>query len=315
MTRYLLKRLLLLVTVLLGVSVLVFTVVHMIPGDLVDLLLGTEGGSPEQVAALRQQYGLDQPIVVQYLRWLGMVLTGNLGTSPVSGRPVLQDILAAMPITLEIAMLTMVLSVLVGIPLGVLLSANKNSRTDVAIRLLTLTGMSVPSFVLGMLAILYTSLHLPSLYTLGFTTLAQGLWPHLRSVFLPTLAMAVPVGAIITRVTRACMLDVLREDYIRTAKAKGMNDRRVLYRHALKNAMIPTLTVIAFQFGYLLGGAVVVEEVFSLPGLGRLVYTSVTMRDYPLLQGGVLAIALGFVLINLVVDIGYAYLDPRIHYQ
>lgn len=315
LTRYLIKRILLMASVLLGVSILVFSIVHLIPGDLVDILLGTEGGTAEQVAALRQRYGLDQPIVVQYLSWLGRALVGDLGTSPLSGRPVIQDVVAALPITLEIAALTMLFSVAVGVPIGVMLSATKNSRTDVAVRLVTLAGMSVPSFVLGMLAILFTSLYVPSLYSLGYTPLAKGLWPHLRSVLLPALAMTVPIGAIITRVTRAAMLDVLREDYIRTATAKGMAPARVLYRHALKNAMIPTLTVIAFQFGFLLGGAVVVEEVFSLPGLGRLVYTAITLRDYPLLQSGVLFIAVGYVVINMTVDLCYAYLDPRIHYS
>lgn len=302
-------------SVLLGVSALVFAIIHLIPGDMVDILLGTEGGSPEQIAALRQRYGLDLPILVQYLSWIKRILVGDLGTSPLSGRPVIRDILTALPITLEIAAVTIFLSVLVGIPLGVLLGARKNSAADVVARLVSLLGMSVPSFVLGMLAILVTSLYLPGLYTLGYTPLTQGLWPHVRSILLPSLAMTVPISAIVTRVTRASVLDVLQEDYIRTARAKGVATRTVLFRHALKNAMIPTLTVIAFQFGFLLGGAIVVEEVFSLPGLGRLVFTAITLRDYPLLQGGVLFIAVGYVLINLVVDICYLYLDPRIRYN
>jgi peptide/nickel transport system permease protein len=314
MYRYLARRLALLVPVMLGVSVLVFALVHLIPGDVVDALLGMEAGSPEVRAELRRMFGLDEPMHVQYLRWLGDILRGDLGVSLRTGQPIAASIGRHLPVTVELAVLSVLLSSAIAIPLGILSALRRNSVSDLVIRLAGLTGISFPSFWLATMLILISSLYFRWLPPPIFVGLRENWALNLQQMALPTLALAAGLSAVVMRMTRSAMLEVLRRDYVKTARAKGLPERTVVARHALKNALIPVVTVVGAQTGYLLGGAVVIEQIFSLPGMGWLLLNGVYQRDYPMIQATVLLLAFFFVLTNLVVDIAYAILDPRIRY-
>ncbi len=326
MTRYIVRRLLLLLPVLLGVSAIVFAVLRAIPGDPVMVMLGTEAGEGER-ERLRAVLGLDEPVPVQFLRFLVRVLTGDLGRSITQGAPVLNLVLGAMPATVELALASLLISLLIALPLGVLAAVNERSPLDWLSMVLALVGVSMPIFWFGMLLILLFSLQLGWLPAFGrgaplieAAVAALGgnpspLQDSLSRLVMPALALGLNATAIIARLTRGSMLEVLRQDYVRTARAKGLREWTVIVRHGLKNALLPVVTVLGLQFGALLGGAIVTENVFAWPGVGRLVVVAINQRDYPVVQGGVLLVALTFSLVNLAVDLSYAWLNPRIRYS
>jgi peptide/nickel transport system permease protein len=316
MTRYLVRRVLQVVPVLFGVSVAVFLMLRLIPGDVVDLILGTEGAaSPERMAHLRALFGLDRPFYEQYLSWVGGLLSGDLGRSIRTGRPILPDIVTRLPVTLQLTTMAMLLSLALALPLGVLSAVRRYTRVDSLIRVLGLVGLSIPNFWLATMMILAVStLARGVLPTSGYSPPSQDLLGSLRSLLLPSVTLAVANMAILMRMTRSSMLEVLRQEYVTTARSKGLVERAVVYRHALRNALIPVATIAGVQVGYLLGGAIIVEQIFALPGVGTLILNGILQRDYPVVQAGVLFVAASFVLVNLAVDVLYAYLDPRIHY-
>jgi peptide/nickel transport system permease protein len=315
-TRYVVRRVLQVVPVVIGVSIVVFLMLRLIPGDVVDVILGTEGAaSPERLAQLRRTFGLDRPYYVQYLDWAGNIVTGDLGRSIRTSRPILPDILARLPVTLQVTSLAMLISLLLAIPLGVLSSVARYSRSDTLVRVVGLLGLSIPNFWLATMMVLFVSTYMRGVMpTSGYVYPTQDLLGSFRSVLLPALALGAANMAILMRMTRSSMLEVLRQEYVTTARAKGLKESIVVYRHALRNALIPVVTVAGVQVGYLLGGTIIVEQIFALPGVGTLILNGITQRDYPVVQAGVLFIASSFVFVNLAVDILYAYLDPKIHY-
>jgi peptide/nickel transport system permease protein len=301
------------VPVLFGISVLVFVLVHLIPGDVTQILLGTQA-TDQQIETLRRTFGLDRPLPIQYADWLSHILQGDFGVSLRTSRPVLPDLVSRFGVTLQLTLVSMVIALAVAIPLGVASAANRGRGSDAAARVLALLGLSIPNFWLATMLILFVSLVLHWLPPVGFVSLLDNPWLGMQTLILPSVALGTAVAAFIMRMVRSSLLEVLRQDFIRTANAKGLHERVVLYRHALKNAFIPVLTVIGVQSGYLLGGAVIIESIFSLPGMGRFLLDSINNRDYSIVQGGVLFIALMFSLVNLSVDLLYGWLDPRIRY-
>ena len=315
MRRYVLVRTLSIVPTLVGVSVAVFLMIRLIPGTIVDQMIGTEGTYSEQsMRALRTFFGLDQPIYVQYARWLGQVLRGDLGTSWRTGLPVLQMITSRLQVTLELTLGAMVVALAIGIPLGIVSARRENTRLDHAVRVLSLFSLSIPVFWQATMLILATSLWLDWAPAIDFVSPFKNVRANLAIMALPSLALGTAVAAVFMRMTRSTLLEAMRQDYIRTARAKGLREQGVVWSHALKNSLIPLITVAGVQVGYLLGGVVVTEEVFTLPGVGRLILWAVFQRDYPLVQGTILFVSLLFMLSNLVVDLIYAYVDPRIRY-
>lgn len=321
------------IPVLLGVSFVVFFMVRAIPGDPAQILLG-QNATQEQVANLRANMGLDKPVIVQYGLFLKDALTGNLGESIVTGRPVTTELLTRLPATLELTTFAMLIAILVGVPVGVISAVKQYSWLDKITAVLALTGISMPIFWLAMILVVIFTVEfqiLPfpgrlssdmaisavtgivlvdSLLTLNFA----GFWDGLKHLILPALALGTIPMAIITRMTRSSMLEVMGEDYVRTARAKGVVPWRVVFKHALRNALLPTITVIGLQVGLLMGGAIITEQIFSWPGIGQIAYDSINRRDYAMIQGVVLYGAFLFVLVNLLVDILYAVLDPRVRY-
>jgi peptide/nickel transport system permease protein len=304
------------VPVLWGVSVVVFLVLHLAPGDPAEVMLGSQA-TREDLTRLRAEFGLDQPLHVQYGRWIGRLVQGDLGRSLWMKRPVLLEVLGRFKATLLLTGTALVLSTLGGIALGVLSATRPNSLLDRASAVASLFGASMPVFWLGIVLMVIFSLWLGWLPASGMWAPYGGgdLADLARHLVLPALTLAAASVTIVARLTRSTMLDVLGQDYVRTARAKGLREGRVVTRHALKNAMIPIITVVGVQAGYLLGGAVLTETVFAWPGVGSLMVQGILARDVPLVQGCVLVVALSFVLINLAVDVLYAYLDPRIRYE
>ena len=316
MRRYLARRLLLLVPVLVGVSVIVFMVLHLSPGDPVEIMLGAQATQADR-ARLRADLGLDQPVHVQYVRWLGHVARGDLGRSLWMKRPVLAEVLLRFQATLILAGTALLLSTTLGIALGVASATRPNSLLDRLSATASLFGASMPSFWLGIVLMVVFALRLGWLPASGMYAPygGGGLLDLLAHLLLPAVTLAAASVTIIARLTRATMLETLGQDYIRTARAKGVVERGVVLRHGLKNALIPIVTVVGVQAGYLLGGAVLTETVFAWPGVGTLMVQGILARDVPLVQGCVLVVALSFVLVNLAVDLVYAWLDPRIRYE
>jgi peptide/nickel transport system permease protein len=314
--RYLLRRLLLLVPVLLGVSVVVFLVLHLSPGDPAEIMLGSQA-SQADVARLRADLGLDEPLPLQYARWMAHVLQGDLGRSIRLRQPVLGEVLIRFRATLLLTTTALFLSTVCGIALGVLSAARPRSLVDRLSTLGSIFGASMPSFWLGLVLMVCFSLWLGWLPASGMYGAhgTGGLADLLSHLALPAVTLAAASTTIIARLTRSTMLDILRQDFVRTARAKGLVESGVVLRHALRNALIPTVTVVGVQAGYLLGGAILTETVFAWPGVGTLMIQGILARDFPLVQGCVLVIALGFVLFNLAVDLLYAFLDPRIRYE
>jgi peptide/nickel transport system permease protein len=311
LVKLVLARLLALVPMLLALSTVSFALVHVIPGDPALVMMGGEG-TAQAVEELRHQLGLDRPLHVRYLEWLGQIARGDLGQSLYNKTRVSEELVWRMPTTLALVSLALLFSVAIGIPAGLLSAALRNSWIDHAARLLTLVGLSLPSFWLGLMLIIFFSLWLDLLPIVGYEPITRGFWKAIPYLILPSLALGARFAALLTRFTRSSMLEILGQDYVRTAWAKGLQDRVVLMRHALRNALIPIVTVIGIEVGILLGGSAVIETVFVLPGVGQLVVRSLYNRDLPVIQGLILYVAVVYILVNLVVDLAYTYLDPRL---
>jgi peptide/nickel transport system permease protein len=312
--RYIARRGAALGATLLFVSVLVFVVIRVLPGDPALIILGTEG-SPAAAAALRKAMGLDRPFAVQYLEWIARAVRGDLGRSIQYDVPVSTLILSRMAVTLPLTLLAAGLMVATAIPLGVFAATRHRRWGDYLAMILSQLGVAVPGFWAGLLLILLFSVRLGWVRAGGFDGWGQGAWPALRSLLLPAAALGLFQFAVLARTTRSAVLEVLREEYVKTARAKGVAEGAVLFRHALRNAMIPVITVAGIQLGQLMAGSIVLETVFYLPGLGRLAIGAITARDLPVVQGVVLFVASMIVLINVAVDVLYGFLDPRIRYE
>ncbi|WP_337870647.1 nickel ABC transporter permease [Meiothermus sp.] len=328
------RRLLSIIPVLFGISLLVFLFLHLIPGDPAVVLLG-ERARPEQIEALREKLGLNQPLYTQYFLFLRDLVQGNLGNSIFNLLPVRDQLAGRWPATFELALAAMLVAVALGIPLGILAAVRKNSLVDNSSTIFSLIGVSMPVFWLGLILIYLFAVNLQWLPPSGrigidagnnFKTISgffildsilqgRSFGEVVAHLILPALTLGTIPLAILTRITRSAMLEVLSQDYVRTARAKGLNERVVIWRHALKNALLPVVTIIGLQFGTLLGGAILTETIFSWPGIGSWIYEGILNRDYPVVQGGVIFVALVFVLVNLIVDLSYALLDPRIQYR
>ncbi len=306
MHRFIVKRLLLLIPVLLGVSLLVFAIMSFTPGDPAQLILG-ENAPPEAVAELREEMGLNDPFVLRYARFVGNAVMGDLGQSYTSGRDVFDEIFSRFPNTLILAALGVIIAVLIGIPVGIISATRQYSMIDSGSMIFALLGVSMPNFWLGLMMILLFSVNLGWVPSGGYSD-----W---SSLIMPAITLGTGSAAIITRMTRSSMLEVIRQDYIRTARAKGVAENVVINQHALKNALIPVITVIGLQFGYLLGGAVLTETVFSWPGVGRMMVDAIRQKDAPTVLGTVVFLATTFSLVNLLVDLLYGFVDPRIKSQ
>jgi len=314
MLPYLLRRLATMVPVLLVVSVVVFSLIHLTQGDPVAIMLREES-DPATAAALRAALGLDRPLPVQYLTWLGRAARGELGRSIRTNQPVTQAILERLPVTLTLAAAATLLALAVALPAGIVSAVRRNSLADVAGTVAALSGVSLPNFWLAILLIFVFSVTLGWLPPLGWVSPVRDPWGGLRSLVLPAVTLGTAMAAVVMRMTRSSLLEVLQLEFVRTARAKGLREGRVVLRHALRNALIPVVTVVGLQAGALLGGAIITESVFALPGVGRLLVDAIFQRDFPLVQGVVLFLALNFLLVNLVVDLAYAVLDPRIRYD
>jgi peptide/nickel transport system permease protein len=311
---YLLRRVLAVIPVMLVVATVAFVLIHLAPGDPASVIAGPYA-APEDVAKLRHQLGLDEPLPLQLGRWYGRLLVGDLGNSIFLRRPVLEAVFERLEPTLLLTTYATLIAVLIGVPAGVVSARFHNSAVDQSFMGLALIGLSIPNFLLGLLMILVFGVWLGWLPVAGYVSLDAGLWLNVRSLIMPSVSLGLVQSALIARITRSSMLDVLREQYILAGRAKGLNEQTVVYKHALKNAIIPTLTVIGITFAILIGGAVVIETVFNIPGLGRLIISAVLRRDYPVVQGVVLLIAVAYTVVNLLVDLAYLVLDPRIRYQ
>ena len=316
MATYILRRVVGLVPVLLGISVVVFFLMQLIPGDVAQALLGLTA-RPDDVANLREALGLNQPIYVQYVKWLGRVVQGDLGTSLQQRTEVLPFVLERFQNTLLLTSASTVISLLIGLPAGIISATKQYSVFDRLSMLFALFGNSMPAFWFGLMAILVFSLKLGWFPTGGMWPMVGDRTPLvlLQHLAMPAITLGAASAAITARITRSSMLEVIRQDYVRVARAKGLAERAVLTRHTLKNALLPILTVVSLQFGFLLGGAVLTETVFSWPGVGLALYNAISFRDYPMVQGGVLVVAVSFVLVNLITDLLYALIDPRIKYS
>jgi peptide/nickel transport system permease protein len=305
------SRLLQLAFVLLGVSVLAFLLIHLIPGDAAQLILGAEDITPEKLAAVRAELGLDRPLVVQYAIWLGRVLRGDLGVSISTGRPVLEEIAGRVGVTAELAVLSLTVAVVLALPLGAMMAVLRGSAADAATRVLTIMGITMPGFWLGTMLLYGADALAPGVPLIGWVAFGEDPLGNLQRMILPVTALALPVLAGLARVFRAAMQEVLLADYVRTARAKGLGEAVVVFRHAAANALIPFITSAGIMAGYLFGGAVVIEQVFALPGLGRLMVGAIAERNYPLLQAALLLATAAFVAVNFAVDLLYRAVDPR----
>jgi ABC-type dipeptide/oligopeptide/nickel transport system permease component len=313
---YVVRRLLLALPVLLGVSILVFGVLHLAPGDPAQIMLGAQA-TREDVERLRRDLGLEQPLVVQYLRWMGHVLRGDLGRSIPLGREVLPEVLLRFRATLILTGGALVIAILLGLPAGILSATRQYTWLDRISMGVAVSGQSLPVFWTGIMLIIVFALTLRWFPSAGMTSPygASGAADLLWHLVLPALTLGTASAAALARLTRSSVLEIIRQDYVRSARAKGLAERRVVLRHVLKNAVNPIITVLGLQVGYLLGGAILTETVFSWPGLGSMMVRAIQARDYPLVQGGVLLIATTFVVVNLAVDLLYALFDPRIRYE
>lgn len=314
MTRYVLGRLAMVPIVMLVVTLLTFGLLHLAPGDAVDSLGGfSEGMDEAQREALREEMGLNDPFLVQYGSWLTDALRGDLGTSSITRQPVMDELIDRSGVSIELAVCAIALALGIGVALGGVASRWRDSGVDRGIMLVSTVGMSLPSFFAGTLIVLLLSLYVPSIGVVSYVHLSESILGSLKSLFFPALSIAIVAGCTFSRYVRGTAEDISRHaDYIRTAQAKGASKNRVLFRHLLPNALVPLFTVAGIQFGYLIGGTVIVETIFALPGVGRMIMAGVTQRDYPVVMGGVLLLAFAFVVINLLVDLLYPLLDPRV---
>ncbi len=316
MTTFLLRRLALLIPVLLGVSVVVFGLIRAVPGDPLMMMIGVDQRTtPEQLAAMRRSYGLDQPVPMQYVKWMSHVLQGDLGRSLRTRRTITDELKLRLPVTAELALLAGLIGTVPAVSVGVLAAVKRNSWLDYGATIGTLVGVSVPNFLLATLLVLTFSYWLRWLPPIGFAKLTDDPVQNLRTMILPAVSLSMPLAAIMMRNTRSAVLEVLSQDHVRVARAKGLPGSTVLVRHVLKNASIPIITVGGIQVAALLGGTVIIETIFGLPGIGRYIYEAIANRDYPVVQGVVLVISTLFVLISLAVDVLYAVMDPRLRHR
>jgi len=320
---YILRRLIEIVPTVLAITFVVFVMMHSIPGDPVVALLG-DGYTEEDAVRVRAEYGLDKPLIVQYGIWLGKLAQGDWGRSILSGRPVLQDVLIRLPVTIELILLSMGLALAISIPAAIIGALRQNTWADYTATTAAMIGVSIPEFFIGVLLLLMFSVGLGGLLpssgwvylpgTCPSMVCGVSLWGNMQHVLMPAFALGVARAALLTRILRASMLEVVRSEYVTTARAKGLSERPVVLKHALKNALIPTVTVMGLQVGFLIGGAIVVETLFAMPGLGTFGIDAIIARDYQQVQGFALITAVAFVVINLLVDLTYTFLDPRIRY-
>jgi len=313
--RYFIRRVLALIPVFFLMTVIVFLLIRLVPGDPVDVMYGAEGLDPARRAALERSLGLDQPLVVQYVKWLGRALSGDLGRSYRAQMPVLQLILQRLPATLYLSLAALVFSVALAIPLGILSAIRRNSWADLGAIGFAILGISLPQFWSGIMLVLIFAVWLRWLPSIGFVPPQEDFFKFLRHLTLPAITLGWSLAGTTTRLTRSSVLEELGRDYVRTARGKGLPESHVLWRHALRNALIPTVTMVGLQLAFLIGGAVVVETVFAWPGIGLLVVDSIFARDYPVVQGVILTVAVLVVLVNLLVDFIYTILDPRIRLE
>ena len=311
MTTYILRRLVHLVPVILIVGLVVFTLIHLTPGDPAAVILGDQA-SPEDVEALREQLGLNDPLLIQFIDWFGGVLRLDFGDSIFLGIPVTEALGERVEPTLLLTSYALLVQLTIGIPLGVIAALRRGSNVDRTLTAVAISGAAIPTFFLGIMLILVFSVRLQWLPSVGYVSPTDDLWGHVQRMLMPAFTLGFASAGLLARMIRSSMLDVLNEDYVRTARAKGLANRDVVTRHALRNALVPAITVIGTSIAALLGGAVVTETVFTIPGMGRLVVQSISRRDYPIIQGAVMVIAMVYVLVNLLVDVLYVYADPRV---
>ncbi|MCO5217940.1 MAG: ABC transporter permease [Thermomicrobiales bacterium] len=316
MLKFIIRRVLLMIPILFGVSLITFIIVRFIPGDPVMVLLGADRRStPEQIENIRRAYGLDQSYVVQYFKWLQHVLTGDLGKSLRTGRPLTQELGLRLPVTAQLTIFAAILGTIPAVIAGTAAAIKRNSPLDYATTVTSLIGISLPNFFLATLLVLLFSFKLKWLPNVGWRSFFDDPVLNLKLMILPSLSLALPLMAILMRFTRSAVLETLNQDYVRTARAKGLKPSKVVRKHVLPNAGIPVLTVVGIQVASLLGGAVIVEQIFALPGVGRYIYEAIQNRDYPVVQSVTLVLATIFVTVSLVVDILYAFLDPRLRHS
>ena len=318
MRTYILKRLLLIVPTLLGVAAIVFLIMRVIPGDVALMILGGDDGGQmdqQQVVALRERLGLEDPLIVQFGRWLWGIVRLDFGNSLWTGQPIIHELAIRLPLSLQLALMATFVSVLIAIPLGTLAAVRQDTWVDYAVRVISIGGLAIPSFWIGILVILFLVIFFGWGPPLEFTPPWVDPWVNMQMMLWPVVTVGYRYAAVTTRMTRSTVLEVLREDYIRTAWAKGLRQRAVVVRHALKNSMLPVITLVGTEFAFLIGGLVVTETVFTLNGIGRFVVEAVAHRDYPVVQALVFLIAFSFVMVNLLVDLTYAWFDPRIRYR
>lgn len=317
MLRYTINRLLLMIPTLLGVAVLVFVLLRLMPGDVVDLRFLMDGGqvSPEVLAQERARLGLDKPMWQQFVDWMTGIMVGDFGTSMWTGRPVWVEISSRLELSMQVAIMATILATIIAIPLGTIAALFKDTWIDRLIQVFAIAGLAVPSFWLGMLMIMFLLIFFNWIPPLTFTPIYVDPWHNLSQLIWPAMAVGYRYSAVATRMTRSTILEVLQEDYIRTARAKGVFERLVVARHAMRNAMLPVVTVIGLEFAFLIGGLVVTEQVFNLNGIGKLFVETVTRADYTMVQALVMLVAAFFILVNFLVDLLYVVLDPRIRYS
>jgi len=314
MFRYIARRLLLLIPTLFLVTLLVFSIIRLLPGNIVVLMLSEQGYASDR-ATLERMLGLDKPFYVQYLTYIGRALRGDLGVSFWTKEPVLEEIVRRLPVSLELATLSVAFGLLLGLPAGVFSAVRRDSWVDYVFRSVAVGGLSIPSFWLATVIIVLASIYWNWVPPMRFTPLWRDPLANLAQFILPSLILGAALSASLMRMTRSMVLEIFREDYVRTARAKGLGEPVVLARHVLKNAMIPVVTIMGLQFSALIGGTVIMESIFVLPGMGRFLLDAITWRDYPVIQGINLCLATGVIVLNLVIDIVYAFLDPRIRYD
>ena len=315
MLSFLLRRILGAVAVMVVVVTLVFFMLRLVPGDPIEAML-FEVGDPTIADQIRAKYGLDQPLYIQYFRWTGHLLQGDLGNSIYGSRVAVSDIISeALPRTLSLASLSFVIAMVIAIPAGLISALKKHTRLDHTVTFAAFVGLSMPDFWLGILLMIFFAANLQWLPAIGYVPLSEGFWPWLSHLILPSIAVGTPFAAIVARMLRSSMLEVLNQDYIRTARSKGLTERRLTGIHALPNALIPVITVMGIAFALLMAGAVVIENVFAIKGLGRVLIQGILNRDYPVVQGAILVVSAIFVFTNLLVDFLYGIIDPRIRYD
>ena len=312
---YVVKRVLFSLLVLGVISMIVFSAVRLIPGDVCSIVLATPDVTPQQCAAINKELGLDKPVTTQYVSYIGGILTGDWGTTLISKRDVWGEIRTRIPLTVELTVLSTLFALAIAIPIGVISAMRQDGPLDYILRFSTIGWLSIPAFWLGTMLIVFPAKWWGYAPPVGYVEVWEDPFKNLQQLYLPAFALGLALSASLARITRSSMLEVLRQDYIRTARAKGLQDRAVVVRHALKNAMIPVITLFGLQVGVLFGGTVVLESIYALPGLGNLTLGAVLIKDYPQVQGVVLFFAAVLVTINLVVDLSYAWFDPRIRYS